>query len=190
MNWFRQKFDMLQLVFERLSSREKVLILAGAGGFIVFVVMFASIFINSSLKSMEDRVQTRQDSYNRIQLFKAKYEVAKKNIEKLKRKIDRSSDNKISQIIGEEADKNGISISQMSESGGAIDKKSKTREVKYKVEIKRAELGPLLSMLKDIEKQSDLIFIKNINMRRRYNNKAEIDASFYVSTIVRLDDEG
>lgn len=190
MNLLRQKLEALEMVFERLSSREKVLVMGATSGLIVFIVMFVSFFINSSLKSLEDRVETKRDSYQSIQRYKQKFEIAKLNIENLKKQIRRNNDNRISQIIGEQAEKNGVTITQMSESGGAIDKKSKTREVKYKVDVKKAELGPLLAMLRAIENQSDLVFIKTMNMKRRYNNKSEIDVTFYVSTIVSMDDEG
>lgn len=178
------------MLFDRLSGREKVLVLAMVGALLVFLGVMISIFVNIALDGLKDRVATKRDNHAQILSLKSRFDKAKVDIEKIKKEITENEDVKITQVIGTLAEENGISITQTSQAKGAIDKKSKIREISYKVELRKVELAPLMRMLEGVEAASRLLFVRNLSLRRRYNNKSEIDVTFYVSTIVPYEPEG
>ncbi len=184
-----QKLEELQMVFERLSGREKTLVLAMVGMAFVTLAFFGTYFINMSIDSLEDRVQTRKKSYEDILALKNRYDEAKKDIDKVKKAIERNMNTQVTQVIGNLAEENGIAVQRMTQARGEIDRQNMIREVSYRVELRKVELGPLMQMLEGIEKASDLLFVRNITMKRRYNNKSQIDMDFYVSTIVPYETE-
>ncbi len=179
-----QKFEELHMVFERLSGREKTLVLAMAGMAFVTLVFFGTGFINNSIDSLEDRIQTRKKSCENILTLKSRYDGAKKEIDAIKKRIGENENTQITQILGNLAEDNGIAVHRMTEARGDIDRSNMIREKSYKVELRKVELGPLMQLIESIEKASDLHFVRNITMKRRHDNKSQIDTEFYVSTIV------
>ncbi len=188
MDQIKQKFYELQMVFERLSPREKVLVMVMVGAVLSFAAMMVGFGVNMSLTKLEDRLETKRDSYVRIASLETRYQQAKETLKKTKSEIDGNRGN-LTQNIGTIAADNGVEIYQVTSTKGAVDKKAKIREESVKVELQRVELEPLLRFLETIEERNKLFFIRSVNMRRRYDNKAQIDVSFLVSTLVPLDED-
>ncbi|RJO65669.1 MAG: hypothetical protein C4523_15645 [Myxococcales bacterium] len=183
-----QKIEELRMLFERLSSREKVLVLITAAAVVVFLVFIAIAVVNSSLGSLKDRLETKRDAYEQVNSLKNRYVDSKKEMERFRAEIG-DSKNTLTQDVGQLAQENGIDLSQIVQSKGAVDKKANIRAVSVKVELNRVELPPLLKFLESIEKKNKLFFLDSITLRRRYDNPAQLDASFNVSTLVPLNQD-
>jgi hypothetical protein len=184
-----QKFDEARMVFDRLSGREKVLVAAVFSGIAVAAIMFISLAISVSLSSQKDLVATQRSNYEQILGLKARFEQARKNLSKTQEGIDARNVTEANKIIGNLAETYGLAVKQINQSKGGIDKKAGIREVSWKVDFSRATLGSVLHFMEGLEKTSTY-FVRNINMKRRYDNKSEIDVSLNISALVPMEDEG
>ncbi len=177
------------MLFDRLSGREKVLLIATGGALATFLVILVSIWINFALRGLEDRLETKRGNYQQILSLQQRYEDAKQNISSVQGEIQ-GNRNTLTKDIGELATENGIEISRIIQAKGAVDKKAKAREESVKVELRKVALPPLLNFLQGLEKRNALFFIRSLDMRRRFDDHSLVDASFKISTLVPLEEEG
>ena len=189
MNQLSQRIDELRMLFDRLAGREKVLVLATIGGFLAFIVVIIGIGVNISLAGLKDRLKTQKTNYEQIVALKERFSGAQADIERFKKQIKGRKDN-LTGDFGNMAQEAGIEISQVTESKGAVDKKAKIREKSYKIELKRVELAPLLQLLERIEQKDEFYFVRSVRMKRRFDDKALLDVTFRLGTLLPLEEEG
>ena len=175
------------MLFDRLSGREKVLVLTTIGAIIIVVAVLIGISVNLSLGNLEDRLETKRDNYERILSLKNRYVTARRSLESVKKEITQNK-NTLMRDIGGLAQESAVEIDQISQSKGAVDRQSGVREESVKVQVKKLELGTLLAFLQAIEKRNKLFFIRSISMRPRFDDRSLVDASFNISTLVPLED--
>lgn len=189
MNAVRQKFDEMRMLFERLSGREKILVAAFVGGLLIIVVSLISLWIGMSLSKQKSVVETQRSSYERILGLKMRFEDAQKNLTKTRKGIDVRNATEANRVIGTLAEQYGLAVRQINQSQGSVDRKAGVREMSWKIDFSRTTLPALIQFLEGLEK-SGTYFVKNINMKRRFDNKNEVDVSLNVSTLVPLDSDG
>ena len=180
--------ENVRTLFARLSGREKALVLAASAGLVTVVATFIIFGVNLSLAGLKDRLATKQESHERIVALKERFVSARGDIDRIRKEI-RENKNTLTREIGSLAQENGVEISQVSQSKGAVDKKAGVREESLKVDLRKVGLPQLLRFMESIEQRNKLFFIRSIEMKRRFDDKSLIDATFNVSTLVPLEEE-
>lgn len=182
-----EKIDELRMVFERLSAREKVLVLTMFGGIVIFLAVVIGIFVNISLTKLEDRVEMNRDYYEHILTLQSRFETARRKLANFQRELKGRKDT-LRRDIGQLAQETGVQILQINPAQGGIDKQAGIRETSVKVELRRVELVPLLQLLEGIDQMNSYSYIRSIDMKRRFDDKNLLDVTFIVSTLLPLED--
>ncbi len=173
--------DLVTMTFERLSSRERTLVAFGGLALLLFVTVMIMASVNSSLGNLEENIEILNDNYVMIDKLRSRYDEAKKQVENANSKIANNKTN-LTASIGGLATEQAIEIAQINQAGGKTDKKTGILEESVKVEIRRVTLPSLIVFLETLEKRNDLFYVGDLSMRRRYDNKEQLDVSFKVTT--------
>ena len=174
--------------FERLSDRERKLVALTGIAVLVFITFLIIMAVNSSLNNLRENTATLKENNVMVNNLRTRYNEAKKSVESSQTLV---ADNKanLTAEVGSLASKLAIEITQINQAGGKTDKKTGILEEPVKVEIRRVELPALINFLEQLEQKNSLFYVDDMLMRRRYDNKQQLDVSFKVTT-VKLASEG
>ncbi len=174
--------------FERLSDRERKLVALAGIAILVFVTFLIVMAVNSSLNNLNESIRTLKENNVMVNTLRARYDEAKKSVESSQTLV---ADNKanLTAEVGSLATQLAIEITQINQAGGKTDKKTGILEESVKVEIRRVELPALINFLEQLEQKNALFYVDDLIMRRRYDNKQQLDVSFKITT-VKLASEG
>lgn len=89
------KLRSLSASFERLSSREKGLIVGAVGLFVGLVLFFVVFFVNATIGSLEDEVALNRESLAQIQTLAEEYREVTRKQKEIQRLIDENPINSL-----------------------------------------------------------------------------------------------
>jgi len=191
MNKILSKIEELRGLIDRLSTREKMLLLLVSAGVVIFLVSAAGIGINISLAKMKDRLESKRELYERIVSLQERYSKAQEEIKRIQAEMEQNRDVQLASVISTVAEQVGIgSAITMTESKGAVDKKAGIKERTVKVEMRRVGLPELLQFMENVEQTNKTIFIRSLNLRPQYDNREELSVTCNISQFVPIGDEG
>ncbi|MCB9527102.1 MAG: type II secretion system protein M [Myxococcales bacterium] len=203
----KSRMQSLFDAFDRLSSREKIMV-AGLGGafFLTVVAVIALVFYNQ-ITTLEQRNAATRDTLAEVMTLKDAYLAQKAKLDAKKDLLDRN-DVKLVGVIEQEATRLGIEIEDFKEGkkaltdnarrargrtdeGGEPVKVRDLMEVSQTVTLRRLSLEQLASLLAALEKRREPIKVTELNVQtlasdRQVLRMVKVTVSTYRNEEVRL----
>lgn len=188
-NFEKLKFDNLYAMYLGMSSREQTIAL-GATIVGLFLLIFLPIMVaRSSLNSLEQQIEESKKGLKQIVRQVDSYNAAKAKVDGLERSLSGGYDSSLATTLESLADQAGFKdrIDALKEKPTAPTDFFEQSAID--VRLKKVTLSELIQYLYEIENHpSKVLKLEMLDVKPRYDNKQEFDASFTVSTF-RLREE-
>jgi len=206
--------------FDRLSTREKGLIVGMVSLFVGLILFFIILSVSSSLSDLADEVQAGRAALKEVYALSDDYREVTAKRAQMQALIDenpisslRIPVNAIAKGITAQSDEPGYQgtgkrLADLVSYGGKtvetrLEPKSKKRtrarkdkeeeggnfEIEQSMEFTDIPLQALYEFLEELKHSPDLIFVRRLEIGRRFNNLEHVRATISVSTIVRREPE-
>lgn len=169
-----------------LAPREKIMVIAGAAFLFIIFVFFG--IIGPKLDNLDDlkiKVPKREKEVAESKLLIEDYYRLKQSLDNYKRKIsDRGNEPFMQSYLESEAAGLGLNIASMVPK--SVDLNDEYREDQVEIKLERITLDSLISFLYTVENSPKMLSIKNIRIKRRYDDHSLSDVTMTISTLIAL----
>lgn len=169
--------------FQRLTEREKRLVLLTGGVAAVVIVVIGMTLVGSALEKREKRVALRRDEIAQLETLREKYQEAVAAEERSKRRITSNTASLFS-LLQKAAGEVGLSLTDLNERRAQVKDAPDITEVTVDLNLKEISVDKLNTLLEKIEgKRSDgVIKVTKLKVKTRFDNPEMLEASMTVST--------
>lgn len=172
-----QKGMALFDAFDRLSSREKVMVSGLGGAFVLFAVALLWMIIGNQIDSLETRNRQLHETLAQIKIQKAPFLEAKARMDANKKRLD-SNKLKLVRVMESEATKLGITIEDFKETKRWLTEKH--RRVK-----KRGDSAKKRKVV-DLLEESQTVTIRRIGLKQLAEFMEKLEAQREPVVVTRL----
>lgn len=186
----RLRFDNLYATYLGMSSREQTIALGGVAAALFLIIFLPIMVARSSLHSLEEEIEEGKKGLKQIVRQIDAYNAAKSEVDALEKIFSGGYDSAIATTLETLADRVGIKdrIDALKEK--PVAPTDFFEQTAIDVRIKKVTLPELVQYLYEIENHpAKVLRLEMLDVKPRYDNKQELDASFTVSTF-RLREEG
>ncbi|MDO8527625.1 MAG: hypothetical protein Q7T03_08065 [Deltaproteobacteria bacterium] len=179
----RFNFEALYNTFLGLQPREQIFALVGAGVAVLLLVGLPISLASAKLGSLEEQISQGHDKQRDILHRLDHYQQLQQQLKTIESQITGGFDPTITTTMETLAEKSGLKerIENIKERGATPSELFD--EVSVDVRLTKVTLPQLIDYLYSIEHHPNLFLkIRNIQIKRRYDNKQLLDASFQAST--------
>lgn len=179
----RLNFEALYNTFLGLQPREQMVALIGTGVAVLFILGLPLSLASSKLGSLEKQITQGQDKERQIVRELGRYQQLQQQLKATESQISKGFDSTITTTMETLADKSGIKdrIENIKERGSTPSELFD--EVSVDVRITRVTVPQLIDYLYNIEHHPQLFLkVKQIQIKRRFDNKQLFDVSFQAGT--------
>lgn len=178
----KARLSQIGAAFERLSSREQVMVL-----FMVVVVGLAifgggAYLLNRDLQNREKRIASKIGKLKEIAGYRGDYQRKLAEQQQLVSEVRGNSSTRILSYLEELAKKSKVDLSNASERPGEATGSDQVKEEAAEVMIKNVSLDRLHAFLQEIETRNRLVKVRRLKIKSRFDNKQMLDASVTVGT--------
>ncbi len=176
--------DDVKSYWERLSSRDRnLLMLLGVvfGGFVVFMTTFQ---LNQAASKRQTRIDTKMTQLREVAQLTSGYRQAETQRQELERKLKDHAVKNLFSYLEELSKREALEIGGMSDKGqGPVEGSGATKLAQQSVEVTltRVPLDKLTKFLNDIENNPGMVRVTRLQLRPREEDNV-LDAWFTVST--------
>ncbi|OGQ05205.1 MAG: hypothetical protein A2W61_02550 [Deltaproteobacteria bacterium RIFCSPLOWO2_01_44_7] len=179
----RFNFEALYNTFLGLQPREQIFALLGAGFVVLFIVGLPFSLASGKLGSLEKEITQGREKQRQILRELERYQQLKKELETVESKISGGFDATITTTMESLAEKSGIKDRIENIKERAATPSELFDEVAVDVRITKVTVPQLVDFLYNIEQHPQLFLkVKQIQVKRRYDNRQLLDVSFQAST--------
>lgn len=182
---FLQRFDLEALynTFLGLESREQIFALVGVGILVLLVLGLPISLASGKLGSLENQINQGQEKQRQILHELDRYRQLQSELKGIETQISKGFDATITTTMETLADKSGIKERIENIKERPATPSDLYDEVSADVRLTRVTVPQLVDYLYSIEHHPNLFLkIKQIQIKRRYDNRQLMDANFQVST--------
>ena len=179
----RLNFEALYNTFLGLQPREQMVALIGTGVAVLIILGLPLSLASSKLGSLETQITQGRDKERQIVRELERYQQLQQQLKGAESQISKGFDSTITTTMETLADKSGIKdrIENIKERGSTPSELFD--EVSVDVRITRVTVPQLIDYLYNIEHHPQLFLkVKQIQIKRRFDNKQLFDVSFQAST--------
>lgn len=179
----RFNFEALYNTFLNLQPREQIFALIGVAALVLLVFGLPISLAGGRLSSLEEQISQGRDKQREIVRRLEQFRRLQQELKNVEGQISAGFDPTITTTMESLAEKSGIKerIENIKERGQTP--QELFDEVSADVRLTKLTLPQLVDYLYSIEHHPNLFLkIKNIHIKRRYDNKQLLDVGFQVST--------
>lgn len=171
--------------YRRLSRQERQAVVLGAAALGVLLVLGVVWWVRAGFSAREQRIARARGDLVKVLEKRAVYDAAKKKREALGERVGANYAN-LRQTIPKMGEAAGIAaninrIDDISARGGS----GEFREEVFKVEVQKASFAKVFDFLKKVEAAGELVYVRNIEIRRRFDSVDLCDANLQIATLKR-----
>jgi hypothetical protein len=184
-----KRIEELRTVLTRLSRREKFMVGGLALAFTLFFGVVLSMWISSKLSSIEHRISEGTNQLQTIINMRQQFEEAK---ETQKRSLELMRRGKAIQLFGileTLAKQQGVNIGQMKRLPPTVEAEIKTMEDKVEVNIPLITIDRLVGFLEELEKKSETIKVRALNVKQNFREPTQLDVQLTVSNFQEMEEK-
>ncbi len=183
-NFLQQlNFEALYNTFLGLESREQIFALIGAGVFFLFLIGLPFSLASSKLSGLEDQLEQGQEKQRQIVHTLDGYKQLQAQLKSLETRVGGGFDETITTTMEQLAEKAGIKERIENIKARAPTPSEMYDEVSTDVRLTKITVPQLIDYLYQIENHPSLFLrIRQIQVKRRYDNRQLLDVNFQVST--------
>ncbi len=171
----------LRAAFDNLSRRERLLVLAAGGVFLVFVLIVAVVnpLLSASSRASQ-RVEAAEQELRAVQILRARYDDVNARLGSVERRIRSGPQGEIFTTLESMARASSVTVDSMEPRTAPAN--DDYRETKVQVILRGVTLTQMVSYLKRIESAPQLLSIKSLRIRTRSDKPELLDVHFSVSS--------
>jgi len=172
-----------QAALDKLSSRDRKLLLLMVSAIALFVVFLAAHGLSSAAAQKAHRIDGEQKQLREVATLTAGYRQAETQRQQTESKLKNHAVRDLFSYLEELGKKDGLDIGGMTDKGSAPagDKSSKLMQSSVEVTLTHVQLDKLTKFLNDVENNPGMVRVTRLSVRPR-NDDAVLDAWFTVST--------
>jgi len=172
-------------MIENLTRREKGFLVGGAAALLILLVLFAIILpYRAALDRLDDRIDQRREQLQMVRALQLEYQQLRTTLTLREKKLERGSSSAFSAIESIAA-RLGLrdNLVAMRPQPGSTRESMQVETVAARLE--RLDLQQLTGLLKAFETSDTLLNVTSLQIRKRFDDAALIDAEIRVETLKR-----
>jgi hypothetical protein len=169
--------------WERLSSRERMLVSAMGVTFVVMVTLIVGFFITDGLATFQGRNDDMRQALRDIELHRATYVKAKAKTAQLETRLGKTPI-QLGGYLEQAAKESGVEIPESNDRPAVASGKHYT-ERSVDLRLRQVKLEALAKFLKRIETGPNLVIVTALNIKTRDDKHEDLDVEMTVSTYER-----
>ncbi len=183
----KNRLQDLKGSWERLSQRERNMVLGLGGALLLVVVVFVGFTIQSGLEELEENNDAMRKALRDLDQYKDAYMVQRQRMAALEVRISRTPV-ELNRFLETAASGAGISISESVEMQPVEGDRYRQRGMEIK--LRKVSIEQLAKFMKEIETSQQLVQITSLSVNTRWNQHQDLDVEMTVSTYERREGGG
>ena len=179
----------LLIAIERLSKRERYMVIGASITFVIFVSVMLGWWISSSLHSLERRVDTKTRKLQVLIDKRQEFDEAKLKLKSAERVIHQGRSIQLMGTVEDFATRLGVAIEDMQPRTASVNTEANVREEKVEVNIKLITIDRLVDFLRQIERKSKTIAIRKLHIKQNFQQPDQLEVGFTVSNFKLIDEK-
>jgi multidrug efflux pump subunit AcrB len=169
--------------FDRLSERERRLVLALAAAFFVLAIGGSIWWASARLEAKQRRVKDMRATLEQMASLEAQYKAAEQAERQAEMRL-RTNNVSIFSLLQKAAQELNLTLNDLNERKTPVKDTERISEISVDVNLKEVSIDRLHSFLEKIEGQSSsgLVKIMKLKVKTRYDNPEMLDVSMTVAT--------
>ncbi|HEV8322262.1 MAG TPA: type II secretion system protein GspM [Myxococcota bacterium] len=181
-----QLLDRLDVAWEGLAERERMLVASLGGVLLVFVLFVGWFFSSSAIAERRERLDEMTTSLADIEAAAADYGAREGERKAHEARLDREVPS-LKGHLEEVAGTSGIAVDSFGSEKRTPAKGKKYDEATVEVKFRRVELHKITDYMKRLETDPQFVFvIKRLNMRVDFSDKSLLNVEMEVATYIRV----
>ena len=175
----KERLEPLKATFSRLTQQEQLMVMAGASGVILFLLLLLGFAVSSAIDGAEHRVTVKTDQLSQVLQLQGEYRARTAEREARMKELTRSNLRLVSHVE-ETARQAGVEIGQLKPEDG---EPSADGIVESRVDLKASNLSAdrLQEFLTKLEKGPGLVIVRRLKVTRPYKRDV-VDVELTVTT--------
>ena len=173
-------------MMKNLSLRERQYLIGGGVALLSLLLIFGFILpLTEMLSGMDARFINKQEQVEKARLLQAEVAQVKMQLAQLERKIERRQDTSLFTFIEKSSDQLGFRDNLVS-----MRPQSPTRREGFRVEavdlrLEKIRYDQLVLLLKAFDKADILLNVRQVKVKKRFNDPSLVDVSLQVEAVQR-----
>ena len=172
--------DSATALFSRLSRREKAMALGAGGVLILLVGLLVSVSVRSSFADVQSRIAVEEQGLAQVVQLSGGFQQADAERQRLQARLQGSRGVSLFSFMEQVTKGQGVNIDNMtprpaSTQGGIT-------EQSVQVQLDGITIDKLAGILNGIQRSPQMIKIKRLRVRQKFNDKQKVDATMTVAT--------
>jgi type II secretory pathway component PulM len=181
----KELWGRLQLAFDNLSSRERILLLSVGALVILTIVYFGGVQTILNLRdSTESRTIGAEQQLRVMSRLRREYDDVEQRLTAVEKRITSGTRPNLRTTLATLAQSSLVKIESMEPQATPSNKRY--RETKVEVGLKEITLAQTVRYLHQIETAPEVLSVKSLRIRTRRDKPEYLDVTFTVSTFERL----
>ena len=175
----KTQLEPVRAAFGRLTQQEQLMVIAGASGVVVLLLIGLSVGVSSAIDRAEHRVTVKTDQLTQVLQLQGEYRTRTTEREARIKELGRSNVRLVS-VVEETARQAGVEIGQLKPEEG---EPSPEGIVESRVDLKISNLSAdrLQDFLSRLEKGPGVVMVRRLKVTRPYK-RATVDVEMTVTT--------
>ena len=182
---FESQVERMTDYLERLSSRDRVLLVVVIVGVVLLVGFLFSVLVGGKRRSLEANNRDLAKKLGQIMQMQGQFEQARRKVRALERQIKRNGNVQLVPFLDRLSKKNNLNITSMNPAvieEGAKKADSRIRERAVKIRIQAAPLHNLAKFLQDIERSGKVVKVRSLRLTPNFSERTKPDIQAVIAT--------
>jgi general secretion pathway protein M len=168
----------IEALLARLSPRERVLVSAAAGAFVLFLLFVVGLAVSRSIRGREDRIAEKTQVLSQVGQLAQGYRRAQSERAVLEAKL-RGPPVALMSLVSQTGARMGIEVNDLRP--GVPTAGDKVVEESVEVSLARLDLRRLAELLAELERSPGVVRVRRLALRGRSDDPAAVDVTLVVS---------
>lgn len=172
--------DQISTMFTRLSRREQLLALGAAGGLLLLVSLVVVTSVQSAFATRHDRLEYKEQGLEQVIQLSSGFREAEADRRQMEAKLRQSKGVSLFTYMEELARGQGVTISNMTPRQPTTE--AGITEQTVDVNLEGIPLDKLAGIINGVQRSPQIVKIKRLRVRRKFNDQERVDATMTVAT--------
>jgi general secretion pathway protein M len=173
-------------MMKNLSLREKQYLLGGGVALLLLLLIFGLIVpLTETLGGMEPRFVNKQQQVEKARLLQAEITQVKMQLGQLERKIDKQQGASLFALIEQQSDRLGFRDNLVSMRPQSPSRREGFRVEAVDLRLEKIRFDQLVSLLKTFASVDALLNVRQLKVKKRFDDPALVDVSLQVESMQR-----
>ena len=184
---FEEKIDSATDYLERLSPRDRMLLLIIGVGVLIMVSFFFSIYVGSKERSMLSNNRDLELKLRKMLTIQGEFEYARRKVRELEQRLKTTGSVNLIPFLDQISRKFSINITSMNPVSNDMSptrKNSRITASSVRIQIQAVELANLARFLDAVENSGKIVKVVEIQLRPNFSTPSKPDVKAVISTYI------